>query len=103
MLAREWVRWRDPNDDSTAELFACLGFAPIICDAHDEQDDWPELKTVLKLEKDNVRGYGIVTGMGIRVFPDGKIEALGGAIHQYVRHNERVDRSSDISPAMGSS
>ncbi len=101
MLAREWVRWRDPNDDSTVELFPCLGFAPIICDAHDEQDDWPELKTVLKLEKDNVRGYGIVTGMGIRVFPDGKIEALGGAIHQYIRHGERVERSSNILPANG--
>jgi peptidase E len=29
MLAKEWVRWRDPEDNSTAELFPCLGFAPI--------------------------------------------------------------------------
>jgi len=98
MLAKEWVRWRDPDDDSTAELFPCLGFAPIICDMHGEQDDWEELKVVLKLEKDNVKGYGIVTGTGIRVFHDGKIEALGDAIHQYMRHGERIDRSSDILP-----
>ncbi|MDD4876879.1 MAG: Type 1 glutamine amidotransferase-like domain-containing protein, partial [Dehalococcoidales bacterium] len=25
MLAKEWVRWRDPYDNSSAELFPCLG------------------------------------------------------------------------------
>ena len=98
MLSKEWVRWRDPNDDSTAELFPCLGFAPIICDMHGEQDDWQELRVVLNLEKGNVKGYGIVTGGGIKVFPDGRIEVLGSAIHQYVRHGEIVERSSDILP-----
>ncbi|HLE17380.1 MAG TPA: Type 1 glutamine amidotransferase-like domain-containing protein, partial [Syntrophales bacterium] len=36
MLAVEWVRWKDPDDDSTAELFPCLGIAPVICDTHGE-------------------------------------------------------------------
>ncbi len=98
MLAREWVRWRDPEDDATAELFPCLGLAPVICDTHDEQDDWQELKTVLKLEQDNVKGYGIVSGTAIKVSPDGKVEALGGAIHQYIRYGGRVERNSDILP-----
>jgi len=98
MLAKEWIHWRRPDNDSTPELFPCLGFAPIICDTHDEQDDWPELKTVLRLEKDNVRGYGIVSGTAIAVFPDGKIESLGGAIHQYIRRSGRVERCSDILP-----
>jgi len=101
MLSKEWVRWGDPNDDSTAELFPCLGFAPIICDMHGEQDDWEELKVVLKLEKANVKGYGIVSGAALKVFLNGKIEALGGAIHQYIRHGERVERNSDILPANG--
>jgi dipeptidase E len=98
MLAKEWVHWRDLDDDSTAELFPCLGFAPIICDTHDEQDGWQELKVVLKLEKNGVKGHGIVTGAALKVLPDGKIEALGGAIHQYVRRGGRVYRSSDILP-----
>jgi peptidase E len=98
MLAKEWVRWRDPDDDSTAELFPCLGFAPIICDTHSEQGDWEELKVALKLAEDNARGYGIVSGAAIKVFPDGKIEALGGAVHQYVRRGERVERGPDILP-----
>jgi len=98
MLAKEWVRWRNPDDDSTAELFPCLGFAPVICDTHDEENDWQELKAALKLAKDNVIGYGIVSGAAIKVFPDGKTEALGEAVHRYVRHGERVDRLSDILP-----
>ena len=45
MLARKWVRWRDPHNDESAELFPCLGLAPILCDTHGEGDGWEELKT----------------------------------------------------------
>ncbi len=99
MLAKKWVRWRNPEDDSTVELFPCLDFAPIICDTHDEQGEWQELKTVLGLEKENIKGYGIVTGAAMKVFPDGRIEALGGAIHQYIRHGARIERATDILPS----
>lgn len=98
MLAREWVRWRDPDDESSAELFPCLGIAPVICDTHAEEDDWQELKALLALEEDGVNGYGIPSGTAIRVFPDGRVEALGGAIPQYVRRGGRVARREDIRP-----
>jgi len=98
MLAKEWIRWKDPDDDSTAELFPCLGFAPVICDTHDEEGGWEELKAVLKLEPDNTKGYGIVSGTAIKIFPDGRMEALGGAIHQFTRHGARVYHSPDILP-----
>ena len=98
MLAKEWVRWRDPEDNKSAELFPCLGFAAVICDCHDEEGGWEELKAALKLEEENVTGYGLVTGMAIKVFPDGRTEAVGGAIHQYVRRGKRVFRAPDILP-----
>ena len=98
MLAEKWVRWPDSAVGSTAELFPCLGIAPIICDTHDERDGWQELKTVLRLGEDNTQGYGITTGAAIKVFPDGGIEALGGAIHQFVRRGKRVFRGSGILP-----
>ena len=75
--------------------------APVICDTHAEEDDWQELKALLALEEDNVKGYGIPSGAAIKVSPDGKIEALGGAIHQYIRRGERVERIPDILPANG--
>lgn len=98
MLAKEWVRWRDPDDDTTAELFPCLGLASVICDTHDEQDGWQELQMALELKKDNTKGYGIASGTAIKFFPDGKVEALGGSVYQYVRNGKKVERGSDILP-----
>jgi peptidase E len=98
MLAREWVRWRDPDDDSTAEIFPCLGIAPVVCDTHAEGDDWEELKALLKLEKDGTKGYGLPSGYGIKVFPDGRVEALGGAVAQYIRRGNQVKKAADIMP-----
>jgi peptidase E len=98
MLAREWIRWPDPNDDSTAEIFPCLDIAPVICDTHAEDDDWEELKALLAREKDGTRGYGIPSGGTIKVYPDGKIVALGDAIAQYVRHGGKVARLDDLLP-----
>ena len=101
MLAKEWIRWRDPNDDTTIEVFPCLGIAPVICDTHGEADGWEELQALLALEKDNTVAYGIVSGTAMKVFPDGKIEALGGAVHQYIKSNGTVKRLADILPATG--
>ncbi len=98
MLAQEWIRWRDPEDDTTAEIFPCLGIAPVICDTHGEEDGWEELQALIALEKDKTIGYGIVSGTAIKVYPDGKIEAMGGAIHQYAKIKGKVERLTDILP-----
>lgn len=98
MLAKEWVRWRNPDDDTTAEVFPCLRLAPVLCDTHDEEGGWEELKVLLMLEKDGATGYGIATGTALRVFPDGRMEALGGAVHQYVSRGGKVKRISDVMP-----
>ena len=99
MLAKEWIRWRNPDDDATAEIFPCLGFAPVICDTHGEEDNWEELQALLALEKENTIGYGIVSGTAIKVFPNGKIEALGGAVHKYAKRNGIVEKIEDVLPA----
>jgi cyanophycinase-like exopeptidase len=98
MLAKEWVRWCDPDDDTTAEIFPCLGLVPLLCDTHDEDGGWGELKKLLLLEQDGAVGYGIATGTALRVFPDGRVEALGGAVHRYVRRGGIVKRISDMNP-----
>lgn len=98
MLAMNWVRWSNPDDDSTAELFPCLHFAPIICDTHGEEDDWQELKTALQLAGDGQKGYGIVSGTAIKAYPNGKVKALGGATHQFICSMGKVIRLPDILP-----
>lgn len=98
MLAKEWVRWRNPDDDTTAEIFPCMAFAPVLCDTHDEEGGWEELKALLMFEKDSAIGYGIATGTAMRVFPDGRVEALGDAVHRYIRRGGKVKRISDLMP-----
>jgi len=90
MLGSRWVRWDDPDDDSSAELFDCLGIAPLICDTHAEADDWIELKTALALEKAGTAGYGIPSGGCLKVFPDGRMAALGRAVERYIRKGQEV-------------
>lgn len=96
MLAREWVRWKDPDDDSSAELFPCLGIAPVICDTHAEGDNWEELKAALRLEKDGESGYGIRSGSCLKVYPDGRLEASGGAVARYMNKGGNVIKLPDL-------
>ncbi len=76
MLGQAWVRWRDPEDDSTAERFPCLGFAPFLCDTHDESSGWEELKALLAISPKGSVGYGIPSGGAIMVKEDGAVIPL---------------------------
>lgn len=98
MLAKEWVRWTNPDDDSSATKFPCLNIAPVICDTHGETDNWEELKALLMLEKPGTIGYGIVSGNAIKVYPDGRVEAISGRIHRFTRGRIKVDRLPDLQP-----
>jgi len=85
MLARTWVRWPDPNNEQSAELFPCLGFAPVLCDTHGEADGWEELQALLALSPVGTVGYGIVSGTALAVSSGGKVKAMGGEVHRF-RH-----------------
>jgi peptidase E len=98
MLAGEWVRWPDPDNSDSAELFPCLNFAPVICDCHDEECDWEELKAALSLKPDGSSGYGLASGTGIRVSPEGGVEAIGGAVYRYARRGGKIERLPDLLP-----
>ena len=100
MLARQWVRWHKPDDDASAEPFDCVGLVPLVCDMHDEAEGWEELKTLLRLRRvDGEIGYGVPTSMGLRVMPDGRVEAIGGWVHRHTYRDGRVDNIGDINPA----
>ena len=99
MLTRQWVRWRDPADDSSAEPFDCVGIVPLVCDMHDEAEGWEELKTLLRLRRVHGEiGYGVPTSMGLRVAPDGAVEAIGGWVHRHTFRDGRIDNIGDIWP-----
>jgi peptidase E len=98
MLARKWVRWTDPENDASAELFPCLGFAGVICDTHSESDGWEELQAALSLEKEKTAGYGIATGACLKVGPGGVLEAFGAPVNVYLKQAGKVVKQPDILP-----
>ncbi len=96
MLAKAWVRWRDPNADSSVELFPCLGIAPVYCDTHGEEDDWEELRVLTRLIPAGTVGYGIPSGAALIANPDGSVLALGGEVHRFICTEDRVSQVQPI-------
>ena len=98
MLARQWIRWTDEDDDASAELFDCLGFAPIFCDTHGEDDGWEELKALIGCFPSGTTGYGIISGAAVVVKPEGTVSALGGKVHRFRRQDHGVVQIEDLVP-----
>ncbi len=98
MLASKWVRWRDPQDDSSVELFPCLGLARVLCDTHGEADGWEELKTLQRLSPSGSICYGITSNAALLVSPDGVVNALGHDVHRFTRKGRNVVRLEDLRP-----
>lgn len=98
MLARSWIRWTDPRDDGSAELFPCLGIAPVLCDTHGEAEGWGELKAALALRPIGAVGYGIVSGTALVIESDGSLAALGGEVHVFRRRKPGVAQVESLRP-----
>jgi peptidase E len=87
MTGQAWVRFPDDDDDSKAELFPCLGVAPLHMDAHSEDDGWSELRVLVKLlakSDADALGYGVPSRGCLQVELDGtgkpRLRALGAAV-----------------------
>ncbi|MGA2614417.1 MAG: Type 1 glutamine amidotransferase-like domain-containing protein [Spirochaetia bacterium] len=102
MLARAWVRWRNPNDDQSAEVFPCLGFAPVLCDTHGEAEGWEELRALLALSPVGAVGYGIVSNTALVVGPGLRVGALGGEVHRFRRRASGVVQVESLLPGQES-
>jgi peptidase E len=98
MLAKNWVRWKDPRLDSSAELFPCLGIAPVYCDTHDESNGWEELQVLARLIPSETASYGIRSGTALAAYPDGRVRALGGKIDCFTRKGKGVVQIESLLP-----
>jgi peptidase E len=86
MTCKQWVRFPG-DDDAKAEPFDCLGIAPVHMDAHSEADNWPELRTLVRLlAKSDAEavGYGVPSKgcLRVEVAAEGKpkLKALGAEV-----------------------
>ena len=93
MMAREWVRFPDENDQARAELFPCLGIAPVHVDAHSEDDGWSELRVLVRLlherGDEGPVGYGLTRKGGL-LLQDRTMRAFGTPIPRIVVQRGKV-------------
>jgi peptidase E len=99
MTCQHWVRFPG-DDDARAEPFPCLGIAPLHMDAHSEDDDWSELRVLVRLlaaKSDGALGYGVPSKGCLRVDLGGqapKLTALGVPIARFgARAGQPVPRA----------
>ena len=100
MLTKSWVRWRDPHDEASAELFSCLGLASVYCDTHGESDGWAELKALLRLCPEGTAGFGIVSGSALAVSVDGTVSSWGGEVHVFRKRKNDVLQEKSLKNKM---
>lgn len=99
MLCKQWIRWIDPEDDSTAEIFPCLGITEILCDTHAEEDNWIELKTLLNLCGETTKGFGIPSGGALVILPDGTYLSYEPAAIQIIKTKKGFEEKR-LSPSL---
>jgi hypothetical protein len=101
MLGREWVRF-PRGDDTRAEIFPCLGIAPVHVDAHSEDDGWSELRMLVRLLHErgdrNPVGYGLARKGGLRIELDGepRMTPFGTSIPRIVVRRGRVTQGKAL-------
>lgn len=100
MLAQQWIRWTNPDDDTSAEIFDCLGFASVLCDTHGEAEGWEELQALLALSPTGAIGHGIASGTAIVINPDGTVSAFGGEVHRFQKRASGVVQVESLFPTV---
>jgi len=61
-----------------------LNLVPALIGAHEETEDWPDLRRRLAASRERVRGLGIPTGGGFIYHSDGTAEAVRRPLHEMI-------------------
>lgn len=75
-----------PAGDPDA-AFGTWGFAPFVVDAHAEDDDWAELRAVVRARGEGARGIGIPARGGLVYQADGTLEAVRHTLAEFTHRD----------------
>jgi peptidase E len=67
-----------------------FGFAPFYVGAHEEKDEWWNLRALVNLAQSGVRGIGIPTGGGAIYWPDGTFEPIRRPLTELLKEGDQV-------------
>jgi cyanophycinase len=67
-----------------------FGFVPFYVGAHEEQDEWWNLRALVNLSQSGVRGVGIPAGGGAIYWPDGTLEPVCRPLTELLKEGDQV-------------
>jgi hypothetical protein len=77
-------------ESSTMKKLALFQFAPFYVGAHEEDEEWWNLRALVNLAGDGARGIGIPAGGGAIYGPDGSLEPIRKALVEFSRQDDRM-------------
>jgi Peptidase family S51 len=78
------------SDAAQPAVLEMFGFAPFYVAAHDEEQDWWDLRALVSTLLSEVRGIGIPFGGGAIYFPDGTLEPIQRPLLELVKEDDQV-------------
>lgn len=86
------------GDASAGSLFGTFGLVPFVVGAHDEENDWDELRRVVGMRGGSVQGIGIPRGGGAIYYPGMQLEAVRHPLYEMVWREDGVVCSVILPP-----
>jgi cyanophycinase len=68
-------------------------FAPFYVGAHDEKNDWWDLRALVSLAQSDARGIGLATGGGAVYYPDGTLEPMRKPLIEIVKQDSQISEN----------
>jgi cyanophycinase len=73
--------------------------APFYVGAHDEENDWWDLRALVNLSPSDVRAIGISAGAGAVYYPEGVLEPIRKPLLELVKEGSEIKESLMLPPA----
>ena len=74
-------------------------FAPFYVGAHDEENDWWDLRALVNLSQVDARGIGLPAGGGAVYFADGTLEPLRKPLIEIVKEDSKITENVMLAPS----
>lgn len=75
-----------------------FGFVPFYVGAHEEKDDWWNLRALVNLSRSDARGVGIPAGGGAIYSPDGTLEPVRRSLVELLKEADQVSERLLLPP-----
>lgn len=78
------------SDAPRPQKLNMFGFAPFYVGAHEEQDDWWNLRALVNLSRSEARGVGLPAGGGAIFSPDATLEPIGQPLIELQKEEDKL-------------